>query len=469
MTLHLMTVFQGDTKRPRQYGLGGLFLLFVGAAAGLSAFTPGRWKLGECLLNAAIVWIILGLVHQVYDLWTAYRGAELTTDERCGWRYAALWRVVVALLLAAYCVVNTLVSKQILVLPKRNSGLGALLLWAVLCVSLLAVLGSVPRRLAQRRTSSWSRCGPSRIRSGRRTVRFCRVGKAHFAVVCSPGTDFHRVGAAATFCARGPTIFRLREGQPLPSLRNNGLRREFGESYAGNATAAVLAPRAMGPLDAGEPLGFGIVPFSRLSCLALECGHGEPFAVLGRDTRNRARISLGPRDGALGFPGHPQAHHASPLPARASEPGEARTPVPGAVPGKASWRRRAGCYYHERFAVLAFLLVALTAFPVADLVSDLYHIFGPSRFKIRISGPLDLLWLIPSPLDASACFHTAVLLATIGALRATRHSPDEIHSADPQPLPPGRFAAAWAAQFLALVLGFPAFIAFAFGMTLVFY
>ncbi len=171
----------------------------------------------------------------------------------------------------------------------------------------------------------------------------------------------------------------------------------------------------------------------------------------------------------LAFPVTRAAHHASPLPARASEPGEARTPVPGAVPGKASWRRRAGCYYHERFAVLAFLLVALTAFPVADLVSDLYHIFGPSRFKIRISGPLDLLWLIPSPLDASACFHTAVLLATIGALRATRHSPDEIHSADPQPLPPGRFAAAWAAQFLALVLGFPAFIAFAFGMTLVFY
>ncbi len=411
---------------------------------------PGRWNLGDCLLNAAIVWIILGLVHQVCDLWAAYHGTDLTAEERCGWHYEALWRVAVAVLLAAYCVVSTLVSRRVVVLPEREgdwSRTGKNLVWAVLCLSLLAVLSSVPRRLVERRASWWSRSVD---------ILACVLAVGICVWVVYEGLivlNLVYIGSLSLEMARPPRL--AFEGLPLSvSVRANRFL-----IYAAMASAVSLlnlmvarqlsrswprGPKVRWIL--GSVLGLGLAVSAGYLAWLWKVGVwslSPPLASgleIGPVYRWALALVL------LSFPAIRNAYRHSVLPAQAAASGGVR------------WRRHPRSYYHERFAIVALLLAAFAG----NWYMGNYVLFS----SLDTHQLMELVEYSFTTLPDA--FHWAVFIAAIGTLRASWRPPAEISLVGPPALPPGRFLAAWAAQFLALVLGFPAIIALAFGIMIVF-
>ena len=76
---------------------------------------PSSWTGVLRHLAAISLWIVLGLMAQVYDLWGSAEGSEPlpTSEERWGLRFATAWRLGVACLMGAYFVVRLLVTWKV--------------------------------------------------------------------------------------------------------------------------------------------------------------------------------------------------------------------------------------------------------------------------------------------------------------------------------------------------------------------
>ena len=149
--------------RPRfQFSLRGVMVFTVGVALGLSwgRIHGWGWHDGEPIIAAAVFWIVLGLANQVRDLWAAFhRRADLTGEERWGWRFALFWRVGVAFLFLAYYLVDALKAKGLIYLPRypgiEGAMVGSNLLRALFQLSLLIALWSGIARKLQKRQRAW--------------------------------------------------------------------------------------------------------------------------------------------------------------------------------------------------------------------------------------------------------------------------------------------------------------------------
>lgn len=158
MTAHGSGDLQVSEERRFQFSLRGLMVLMFGVACGLSVVSleKGNWAGG--LLAAVSIWIILGLISQVRDLFRAFYGrSDLSGDERWGWRFAAFWRTAAASLLLGHHVVNLLLERGLLVLsefPEAMFDVDTDLRDALLYLTLLIVLFSVPQS-PPKRSASW--------------------------------------------------------------------------------------------------------------------------------------------------------------------------------------------------------------------------------------------------------------------------------------------------------------------------
>ena len=93
--------------RRLRFTLWDLMQATCGIGVGAAVLRLDQFEWTDGVLAAAAYWIILGLLHQVRDLWRAYRNnTELSSDERWGWRIAAAARIGVAGILAQFFVVE---------------------------------------------------------------------------------------------------------------------------------------------------------------------------------------------------------------------------------------------------------------------------------------------------------------------------------------------------------------------------
>ena len=98
---------------------------------------------------AISLWIVLGLMAQVRDLWRSPDGSgAMTSEERWGWRFAVVWRFAIAGLMVAYFVARLFIAWKILVLQD-----GPDVFWmffgqisdAVLLTAMIVAIASSPR------------------------------------------------------------------------------------------------------------------------------------------------------------------------------------------------------------------------------------------------------------------------------------------------------------------------------------
>jgi hypothetical protein len=152
---------RASQTRPFQFSLRGLMVLVFGVACGLSVVRLEKGNWADGLAAAVVAWMVLGLVSQVRDLWSTFHGrADLSSDERWGWRFAALWRAAVVSLLAGHYIIRLLLDRKLLVLPEAPDSfwrVDAELRDALFYLSLLVVLGSVPQSPPKWPASWWSR------------------------------------------------------------------------------------------------------------------------------------------------------------------------------------------------------------------------------------------------------------------------------------------------------------------------
>jgi hypothetical protein len=159
----MMGNLSGDLRglqgRPFQFSLRGLMVVVLGVALGLSVVSLEKANWADGLATAVSAWMVLGLISQVRDLWGTFHGrADLSSDERWGWRFAVFWRVAVTSLLAGHYIINLLLERKLLALPEVSERFwagGADLRNALFCVSLLVVLGSVPHSPHKWAASRW--------------------------------------------------------------------------------------------------------------------------------------------------------------------------------------------------------------------------------------------------------------------------------------------------------------------------
>ncbi|MEN6557464.1 MAG: hypothetical protein ABFC54_04715 [Thermoguttaceae bacterium] len=117
------------------------------------------WPSGP--LAAISVAVILGLVAQIGDLRRGFAGqTALTSQERWGWRFAIVWRLVVVALMFAYFLVRWLVLWKVLASNVARDfvpfGFAALDI-AVLLMAILVAIGSNPCLIqtTERRRWAW--------------------------------------------------------------------------------------------------------------------------------------------------------------------------------------------------------------------------------------------------------------------------------------------------------------------------
>jgi len=147
------------TGQRLQYGLRGLMVLAFAAAVGFSTIGTENARWFHVLMAAALALVILGLIHQVCDLWRTFRGRDdLSANQRWGWRFAVFWRIAVGLLMAGYYSVTILLEREVIALPDGDSDLfyaGSTLRDAVAMLAALIVLGSIPRPAPKRLRWWW--------------------------------------------------------------------------------------------------------------------------------------------------------------------------------------------------------------------------------------------------------------------------------------------------------------------------
>jgi hypothetical protein len=97
-----------------RFSLRGLMVFTFGVAVGLALVNREKPDWPAAALNALTVWLVLGLINQVRDLWTTFRGrTDLDFDERWTWRMAAAWRIVAASMLVGLVGLEFVRSREI--------------------------------------------------------------------------------------------------------------------------------------------------------------------------------------------------------------------------------------------------------------------------------------------------------------------------------------------------------------------
>jgi len=354
----------------------------------------------------------------------------------------------VAALLTIYCVLTMLTSRRVVNLPEREddwSSMGAIVVWAVLCLSLLTVLSSVPRRVVNRQTTWWSRSVdllgcvlaaglcvwsaisnllvPCLVHFGLMSIEMAQPLRC--AIEGLPLSVSARANRFLIYAAMGAAVslLNLILARQLPRCWNRGPRARW---MVAGLLGLGLAASAAHLLWLGKVGAWSLSPW------------WADVLEIGPVYRWILALVL------FAFPATSAAYRDSRLPAK--------SPAPNAP----CWRRRPRSYYHERTAVIGLLLLTSGAPVVAGFCVEILH-----------SDLEDCLWYIASCFtNVPLVFFPAIFFATIGAARASWRPPPEIHSTAPPALPPGRFLAAWAAYLLAFILGFPALIALVFGMMI---
>jgi len=84
----------------------------------------------------------------------------LTSEERWGWRFAVAWRLAIACLMGVYFVVQLLIKWKVMVLDDGSNmsiwGFSAIMLEAVLLISMIVAIASAPRFTRRGAKRSWS-------------------------------------------------------------------------------------------------------------------------------------------------------------------------------------------------------------------------------------------------------------------------------------------------------------------------
>lgn len=441
------TTMTGTTRKPTQYGLLGLFLLVFSVALGLAALTPDRKNWFEAALTTLLFWILLGLGHQVRDLWRTYHGRnDLDVERRWGWWFALGWRVAVGLALAGNWLAILLEEHRVLDSsagwpvddwpPMKRWPLGD---WPTVYFSLLIVLASVPRQSTSRRASrrSWLLDGLGwlavlglcifLLAQGMMvpffvhltTVGIVQAAPLRFSMDFSRSVDM----AQTPFCA----VSLFAGGLFLVNLLFvRELSRGWDRGRGVRWTWAAL-------------LSSGLAAAS--ACVVWVTTVGLPWlSPFIAETYQRRCWS----DYAIGLV--LAVFLVTAVTYRMVGSADRHEPALGP-----SWRCRPGRYYHERCTVIVLLIVLLAMHPNVVLC-------------VR-TGRYDLLELLLLLLP-SRCLPLLILLAAIGTLWAIWRRPADRAGEDLPTLQPYRFLAVWLALSATLLLGIPALAATGFAVWL---
>ena len=410
-----------------QFGLRGLMVFTFSVSLGLSALEPGGRNAGDCVLVVATIWILLGLINQAWDLYSAYRSrSDLTADCRWGWRFAMAWRVVAAIVLLATSLAGVLVSRKLVALEWDNSIFFAPYWWSCSIPWLSSLSFSVPH-------DPWSCAGS----------HGCHVRSS-----CSHGLQ-HPHGAFWNGAGNFGPVPRLlcgnrhRAGHAAP-LRLPRNRRDVSAAdrffvWTTLATAIgvvniVLAARFPHWWSRGKRarwiaaslLTAGLAASGSYLAWLITAGLRElspPVAEVAMvGPRWRWLLALG----IAVFLATYAAYRAARLPSDR----DVRVALP--------WRRRPDAYYHQQFAVIALVIAALAI----TVGMSFYPLFSSGSFVASLVECLES-WCLTDYL------YTAVVLAAAGAM--SRHvgvCAAVLCRLIPPALPVGQFMATWLAVLI---------------------
>ncbi len=125
----LMDTASNTPKRWFQFSLRGLLLMTATIALGLSIGCLEKARLEDGLFAFATTWIVIGLVNQMRDLWSAFRRTSgLSPDQQSGWWFAILSRGALVVLLVGHFLLIELLATHRIALASIEDGLA---LWPV--------------------------------------------------------------------------------------------------------------------------------------------------------------------------------------------------------------------------------------------------------------------------------------------------------------------------------------------------
>jgi len=420
-----------------QFGIRGMLLLLFSAAVGLSVAVAPRGRIADGLLATAVVWVVMGVLNQVRDLWATYgRRKGLRADERFGCWFAILWRAVAACLLSGCCIFEILLQHDFTSLPAPNrylyfytgEGLRDALPYIVLvclvlslpctaragralkCSWLIGALGGIGGAVWC--LLIWTDCG----------LLHCLTQTSLMGIESTLRPPWSYASAAALPMARTERFLfwtLLASGIVVASF---ALIRQLGKDWDRGAARRWLW---------GIPL---------LAALAGTVGWA--FWLRGPGLRYLSPWWLDDQPGESAYCWITALLTLGVLATAAAcriVPPEARPPSVD----RPDWRRNPTRYYHERSAVLLLLVLV----PIADWIQQ-YASWSPSWSPWRrLSFPEEMIQCTPAYLPA------ALLIAAAQVLLARwRHGVRPFPSGPPR-LPIARFTTVWGAMLIAVVFG----------------
>ncbi|NQT14210.1 MAG: hypothetical protein HQ582_15755 [Planctomycetes bacterium] len=442
------TILPTELKRRRwQFSLGGLMVFVFGVSVGLSAATMRGFDWGDGVVAAVLAWIILGLIHQVCDLWRAFHNqSQLTSDERWGWRFAVFWRLGVIGLLAGLCAVSILLEMAIVALPEPEDVLwspGENLRGALFAVAVICVLSSVfPTLPSRRRGSSAHLLNLAGLAAAvvlsvlicwERTAHQALVATAIQSIEMAQPLDMAREGVEILPDTRTARFFRecsLALGLGLASLcLTYGLAHGWGHE---RRLRAVLVSMLVVTLPAAVVYLIWVCMFAmpRAFPIAVDAQSPVPLHVSTITVLLLLVLATAGTYRLVAFAGE------------------------GGCGPKLTWRRNERRYYHERRAVILALVVGIGA-PIVIGFFMYYYYHGGLRHG----------WLfIPQCLLYFGLPQVAVLVAAVCAVwrLARRKNVDEEHCTSP--ISPRHFAAVWLGLLVSMAVVIPALVLFGFAL-----
>ena len=447
-----------------QFTIRGLLVLTFATAVGLSVVKAegesrrnpdlffSEW--GHGVLAAVAACFVLGLVNQVRDLWATYRGrADLDPEEHWGWRFAAAWRVAVAVLLVVCYVVEQLQVRKLITWPDELVMVGLVSISSIPVILfdlvLFTVVLSIPVPPRRKSPSIWNRV--ISVASVVVGVLFCifffwqgqlLTYLVHVAVtkmelaepLDSPSTALvnglvHSEHTFLTYSIAGG-IACLICVAILRQMSHLWLRGRAQRSvWCGLFLAAVLGSAVYPVWIYTNGLG-RVAPFMRaeLPSWPLKIWIvGGMILCLG--------VSIG----------------AARLIAPTYEREEDRRPI-----GIPDWRRRPNWYYHER----PIVLIPLFALPIANAIQFIYLVF-----QRRLPGMWGSPWeYIETAFSAIQIYITAALaLLALGRFICAAWRRQPIPTLTPR-LNIGQFCAVWLGLLCATITGATTLCWLSFGL-----
>jgi hypothetical protein len=112
---------QMKPRRRFQFGISGLLVTVFGTAVGLSLLHVQNARYIDCILAAVSAWFTLGLLWQSRDLFFALRRNNMLPAERkWAWRFAIVWRLVIAVSFVGHYALFQLIGNGLLTLEKSG-------------------------------------------------------------------------------------------------------------------------------------------------------------------------------------------------------------------------------------------------------------------------------------------------------------------------------------------------------------